>query len=530
MGTVASGGSTGAVPRPSAGQEPLLRPQPHPQAEIARSPQWEEIFQAASPAQQRDLLELARTQGLLYWHQLPAATNGTGTAEPSRPFPPSLFNGRLDDLEPVRVVPLEVLDEALDTRQREAVAKALLTPDCCLIQGFPGTGKSRVVAEIVTQAAARGQRVLLLAFSPAAIDRVLELVANREMICPIRCVGNDENRDSLPPLIAALTYAERLRQLRENPLTSARQELTAADQRCFRRQQDEAVLERLQELAARLQELEEQIKALQQQSWQMAANVEQEVFAAENPGVKGASSFSASCQAASQTHRENLRRLDDALANLRSRIEEKRQDQAKLAPRLDHDRFLAEAKQNGRWWTGAWWRATFHGGAVAELSETEGQWQTIQGDLDRFEEELQRSDRGTRPGRQDFRRRPRRPHQSGNRPAPGHGRGSRDGPRHELALLQEKWLITGRELDPESPCPGAITVPAVQAAREAWYRLVQQEQEQRSFTRQPGRLFGGTGRNDGGPLDRLRQPGGGHDRSFAGGCPFRRPGARRRAL
>src|SRR5689334_15653706 len=67
-----------------------------------------------------------------------------------------LLNGTTDGLEPVRPGPIDVFDQALDAVQREAVARALGSPDVFLLQGLPGTGKSRVVAEIVRQAAVRG--------------------------------------------------------------------------------------------------------------------------------------------------------------------------------------------------------------------------------------------------------------------------------------------------------------------------------------------------------------------------------------
>src|SRR5439155_8860667 len=97
----------------------------------------------------------------------------------------------------------------LDAVQREAAAKALATPDIFLVQGRPGSGKSRVVAEIIAQATARGERVLLLAPTAAAIDRVLEWVAPREVVFPLRCVDRDENVLTLPPAIRALTFGER---------------------------------------------------------------------------------------------------------------------------------------------------------------------------------------------------------------------------------------------------------------------------------------------------------------------------------
>ena len=62
---------------------------------------------------------------------------------------------------------------SFNSEQREAVIRALAARDFLLIQGPPGTGKTAVVAEIVRQAVARGQRVLVAAFTNQAVDNAL---------------------------------------------------------------------------------------------------------------------------------------------------------------------------------------------------------------------------------------------------------------------------------------------------------------------------------------------------------------------
>jgi DNA replication ATP-dependent helicase Dna2 len=63
--------------------------------------------------------------------------------------------------------------------QTAAVRGALAARDFLLIQGPPGTGKTRVVAEIVRRSVARGERVLIAAFTNQAVDNVLaRLVAD----------------------------------------------------------------------------------------------------------------------------------------------------------------------------------------------------------------------------------------------------------------------------------------------------------------------------------------------------------------
>jgi DNA replication ATP-dependent helicase Dna2 len=69
--------------------------------------------------------------------------------------------------------PLDDASGALNQEQRQAVERALAARDFLLIQGPPGTGKTAVVAEIVRQAVARGERVLLAAFTNQAVDTML---------------------------------------------------------------------------------------------------------------------------------------------------------------------------------------------------------------------------------------------------------------------------------------------------------------------------------------------------------------------
>ena len=72
------------------------------------------------------------------------------------------LNGQARKLTPTLPAQVQFLDEQLDRWQREAAAKALATPDIFLLRGDPGSGKSRVVLELLRQEIGRGHRILFL--------------------------------------------------------------------------------------------------------------------------------------------------------------------------------------------------------------------------------------------------------------------------------------------------------------------------------------------------------------------------------
>ena len=67
----------------------------------------------------------------------------------------------------------QLRDLALHPRQQAAVAHALAAAPVALVHGPPGTGKTRVLVEVVRQAIGRGERVLCAAASHAAVDHLV---------------------------------------------------------------------------------------------------------------------------------------------------------------------------------------------------------------------------------------------------------------------------------------------------------------------------------------------------------------------
>ena len=64
--------------------------------------------------------------------------------------------------------------------QRDFVRIALATPDFALLEGPPGSGKTAVISEIISQAIERGERVLLSASTHVAVDNVIERLKDKK--------------------------------------------------------------------------------------------------------------------------------------------------------------------------------------------------------------------------------------------------------------------------------------------------------------------------------------------------------------
>ncbi|MFA5168516.1 MAG: AAA domain-containing protein [Candidatus Omnitrophota bacterium] len=88
-------------------------------------------------------------------------------------------------------VPAEIsrsFDPTLNDDQKKAVARALEVEDILLIHGPPGTGKTRVLTEIIHQAFRKGQTVLVSAPSNAACDHLVECLVKKKV--PVTRLGH----------------------------------------------------------------------------------------------------------------------------------------------------------------------------------------------------------------------------------------------------------------------------------------------------------------------------------------------------
>jgi hypothetical protein len=443
---------------------------------------WENLVRTLSPAQQAELLAQAERQGVLYAHLLPvpaAQPAPQPVPESRRPILTQLLNGLTGDLQPLQPEPLVTWDADLDLVQREAVAKALHTPDICLVQGPPGTGKSRVTAEILVQAAARGERILFLAPSAAALDRVLEWAAQREIVLPVRCLDRDEHLEQLPPATQALTFPEQVRSLTARALQGARREVEAAEQHLARLRRHETNWTLMGELAECRERREEERAALRVRGHGLADEVAQE--AAQDTTPADDDSFRRELLVVSRLHDEAEARIEEAQAKLRSQLEARRHDLEKLTTQFEALRPLVEAKQQGRWLTKAWWQATFHGSSTSQWTQLEAQCQQTQADLEALE--VRRASLDQERQQEDAKFQAKRTRilyaEINRRQTELNER--EQALEQEINLLQQKWQKLCQDLSWEGTRPAEMTVAAVQTAQAAWRRHLEQGEQQRAL-------------------------------------------------
>lgn len=362
---------------------PATTPAPLRNGQEAPGPRklpWQELFQGFSADQQADLLVLAARQGLIYAHQVPAQVNGIKSKPTQENLPQlqilsRLLAGACEGFTPVQVQTRLVVDEGLDQLQREAVFRALDSPDIFLLQGLPGTGKSRVLAEILTQAAHTGLRVLFLAQHASALDVVLQRLGGREAVLALRFLETGETVASVPVALRDWTLAGRRRSFLDCVRQQADRALAETEENCRRRQQEEAAWEELSRQAVQDRELVEKLRHVREHLARQEGDVQREAAAvsADSTGPFAAELFH--FQQSQQEAHAGLNRESQLLIQEQQTA---RLDLEQACRTGDRIRPLAEAKKCGRWWKLAWWQALFGGNVVQTLAELDQRRQTLE--------------------------------------------------------------------------------------------------------------------------------------------------------
>jgi hypothetical protein len=334
-------------------------------------PDWEELFSLLPAPQRTELIELAKTQGVVYSHQLPVHN-----AVPHRhsDFLPRLLSSEFEP-EPSRPQPIEVFDTELDPIQKEAVARAIHTTDLCLIRGLPGSGKSRVAEEIIAQAVARGERVLVMAPTPAVLDHLLEQLLLRPSIVAVRCLEKEESIDRLPEKLRSCTFMERARSLIAEWERQAQETAAALQERLLQLRGNEKAWAALAALARAREALETKERLLADERRDVRERVSKE---SSEPSTSAGTSFSDAIRACRSDHERHVGQDAADLMALRSELKIEEEKLAKMSARLAELEPFRIAKKKSRWWTLIWWQATLRPGWGTRWAEANSSCETIQ--------------------------------------------------------------------------------------------------------------------------------------------------------
>ncbi|MCS6976419.1 MAG: AAA family ATPase [Gemmatales bacterium] len=270
-----------------------------------------------------------------------------------------------DSAEPEQ--PLTWFDTSLTAEQRQAVRQALAVEDLFLLLGEPGTGKSRVVAEIIAQAAWRKQRVLLTAARPAALDACLERLHG---VLAVRLLGPQEDADQLPEVSRRLLLGHQAERLNRQLADHARQ-LGSQETEQNRAMQEEArLLVQMRSLAVRRRELDQQRNRLIEEKAGIREVVETEAAQADAGGLL--SSPEGLSRMLAEEYKRHLATLEDLDARIRQAAQacaQKEEEHAAWLARVREQEEVVETRKRWNPFSLRFWKCWLQGRAPQRLEE-----------------------------------------------------------------------------------------------------------------------------------------------------------------
>lgn len=140
----------------------------------------------------------------------------------------------LHDLVAGRIHPRFIYEDVerrmdFNSEQNQAIERALEMKDYLLIHGPPGTGKTSVIAEIVKRLVARGEKIMLAAFTNQAVDNMLKRLAREGQHDFLR-LGSRRNVDSAIKPYLLYEHIERALRQRTSATENTGAEIQATHQ------------------------------------------------------------------------------------------------------------------------------------------------------------------------------------------------------------------------------------------------------------------------------------------------------------
>lgn len=140
---------------------------------------------------QESLYHLSVSENLTTYDRMYSAIREVGGASHNRMArlrDISLELKKAEFKDPISPDQIEWVNKHLNETQKKAVCMALEAEDVAIIHGPPGTGKTRVLVEIISQARKKGESILVSAPSNAACDYLVECLIEAKV--PVTRLGH----------------------------------------------------------------------------------------------------------------------------------------------------------------------------------------------------------------------------------------------------------------------------------------------------------------------------------------------------
>lgn len=450
---------------------------PVPRTHTNGVPRWDELLHRLTMEQQDHVLKLAQKQGLLYEQQIPVPESHHPRSRRSEIL--QLIQGKDASLPAFEFRQLEWIDSTLDEQQQQAVLRALSTPDIALIEGLPGGGKFRVLVEIVSQAVARGERVLFLSPEPATLDRLLAQLEESDTLCAVRCLGEEEALEMLPEETRALTFEERVKAFRQHVNKSTSENVAEHQGNLRRREDEQKAWSKLGNLVNYQHDLDTRNKELSKRRDKAQQQWDQEVELARQSKSdnKDLNDFQKKLAHLRKKNLSSLAKLERELKQAAARKEQAENELQQAKDEAQELQPLLQARESGRWWTGSFWKAKMQKDLSHQHEETITRLDEFQKAVDDQTETWQKITEQHKAKEEELRE------QEDSLIAEEEKQRQRELNREqtvldqEAALIRRQWEEVLAQIQHEESRPTELTQESVDQARQRWQKHLDGEAE-----------------------------------------------------
>ncbi|MCS6852467.1 MAG: AAA domain-containing protein, partial [Gemmataceae bacterium] len=286
--------------------------------------------------------------------------------------------------------------------------------------------------------------------------------------------------ETLPAASLRCTWAERMRQLREQTLTHAQADLVATEQELERRQQEASHWTGLRELAEAWRQLQAEMQQLACNQAHLAEQVENQ---AESPDVGSDDPLAVAlrnCRAARDAQQQ---RLAAQRAELSRRFADYDARRHELTQQIEALRPLVASKRARQWWTATWWRATWAGNVVGRLSDLEARLRQCDDQQAELQNSLKDLEDQGELLEQTYQAERRRCIQAEVERRQAELRDREAALRREQEILEDKWRQRRQEITADCGLPSFPDTSALEGGERRWQALVDGLKQRRGFLR-----------------------------------------------